>query len=231
MPIFALDDRHIFPDPEMAEDSGLLAIGGDLHPRRVLLGYAIGIFPWYSADQPILWHSPDPRFVLYPDELRMGRSLRRRIKAAPYRITLDQAFEAVIDECAAAPRPEQEGTWITADMRACYVALHEQGYAHSVEAWRGDDLVGGLYGVAMGDIFFGESMFAKASDASKIAFATLVRQLQAWEFSLADSQVHTEHVERFGGRNIPRDRYLKALRTGVAATGRPGPWRFEDPSA
>ncbi len=228
MPIFALDDRHIFPDPELAEESGLLAIGGDLNPHRVLLGYSIGIFPWYSDGQPILWHSPDPRFVLFPDELRFGRSLRRRLKAAPYEITLDQAFEEVITECALAPRPDQDGTWITDDMLDCYLELHGRGYAHSVESWLDGELVGGLYGVALGGVYFGESMFAKAPDASKIGFVHLVKQLAAWDFKVIDSQVYTDHLARFGARHIPRDDYLRRLRAGVLEEGRRGPWRFDE---
>lgn len=227
MPIFALDDRHIFPDPELAEESGLLAIGGDLNPHRVLLGYTIGIFPWYSEGQPILWHSPDPRFVLFPDELRVGRTLRRRIKAAPFQVTLDHAFEAVITECALAPRPGQDGTWITDEMRDCYLELHERGYAHSVETWDDGELVGGLYGVALGGVYFGESMFAKAPDASKIGFVHLVRQLAKWNFDLIDSQVYTDHLARFGARHIPRDSYLARLRDGVQGGRKPGAWRFD----
>lgn len=228
MPIFALDDRHIFPDPELADDSGLLAIGGDLDARRVLLAYTIGIFPWYSEGQPILWHSPDPRFVLFPEELKFGRSLRRRVKAAPYEITLDRDFEAVIRECAKAPRPGQDGTWITDEMNDCYLDLFERGYAHSVEAWLDGELVGGLYGVAIGGIYFGESMFAKAPDASKIAFVHLVRQLAAWDFELIDSQVYTDHLARFGARHIPRGDYLARLRTGVLEDNRKGRWEFDE---
>ena len=228
MPIFALDDRHIFPDPELAEDSGLLAIGGDLDPHRVLLGYTIGIFPWYSEGQPILWHSPDPRFVLFPSELKVGRSLRRRVAAAPYEITLDRAFERVVIECAAAPRPDQDGTWITDDMLRCYLELHRRGCAHSVEAWQDGQLVGGLYGVALGGIYFGESMFAKAADASKIGFVHLVRQLAAWDFKLVDSQVYTDHLARFGARHVPRDDYLKRLREALREPGRRGLWSFGD---
>lgn len=226
MPIFALDKRHLFPDPELAEDSGLLAVGGDLHPRRVLLGYTLGIFPWYSEGQPILWHSPDPRFVLFPSELQVSRSLRKRIRQAPYEISFDRDFAAVIDGCAQSPRPGQEGTWITPDMRRCYMALHERGYAHSVEAWAGDALVGGLYGVALGSAFFGESMFARAPDASKIAFVVAARQLAAWGFDLLDSQVYTDHLARFGARHIPRGRYLTLLRRSIAAPRHAGPWEL-----
>lgn len=219
VPIYALPQEHVFPDPREAEPSGLVAIGGDLHPRRLLLGYAMGIFPWYSEGQPILWHSPDPRFVLDLDDLKVGRTLRQRARKRPYELTLDRDFGAVIDGCAQAPRPGQEGTWITDEMRDGYEGLARLGFAHSAEAWRDGELVGGLYGVALGGVFFGESMFARAPDASKLAFVALVHQLRRWGFALLDSQVHTEHVARFGARDIARSRYLGRL---ADLTRRPG---------
>ena len=228
MPIYALPEEHIFPDPEDADPSGLIAVGGDLHPARVLGAYARGIFPWYSEGQPILWHSPDPRFVLEPSELRVNRSLRQALRRQPYVLRMDTAFEQVIDHCADVPRPGQDGTWITSDMRQAYLELHERGFAHSVEAWQEDRLVGGLYGVSLGAIFFGESMFALASDASKIAFVTLVCQLTAWDFELVDSQVHTAHLERFGAREIPRSSYLAQLRKALRSPTRQGHWTLDE---
>ena len=227
MPIYALPNEILFPDPELADPSGLLAVGGDLQPSRLLQAYANGIFPWYSEGQPILWHSPDPRFVLFPRELRVSRSLRQTIRKDSFRITLDEAFEEVIERCAAVPRPGQDGTWITDEMIDGYIELHRLGLAHSAEAWSGGELVGGLYGVSLGSIFFGESMFADRSDASKVAFVTLVEQLLRWDFSLIDSQVHTYHLERFGSTEIPRTRYLRLLREALDTETRRGPWSFE----
>ena len=227
MTVFRLDHRLVFPPADLADESGLLAVGGDLSAERLKLAYSMGIFPWFDEDLPIMWHSPDPRMVLWPDELRVNRSLRKAIKRGPYRITLDTAFHEVISACASIYRPGQGGTWITDDMIAAYDELHRQGFAHSVEAWRGDELVGGLYGVSLGSAFFGESMFAKAPDASKIAFATLVEQLTVWGFDLVDCQVHTEHLEHFGAQEIPRRDFLNRLQTSLEAPHRLGPWRFD----
>jgi leucyl/phenylalanyl-tRNA---protein transferase len=229
MPVFRLSERLVFPPPELAEDSGLLAVGGDLRPERLLLGYHLGIFPWYHEGLPILWYSPDPRMVLEADQLVVGRSLRKAIRRAPYTITLDTAFDRVIRACAQVPRPDQDGTWITEEMTEAYIELHRLGHAHSVEAWSGGDLVGGLYGVSLGGAFFGESMFARAPDASKIAFVKLVEQLRAWDISLIDCQVHTEHLERFGAEEWPRDRFLASLARALERPPRPGPWSFESP--
>lgn len=223
MPVFSLDERLIFPPPELAEE-GLLAVGGDLSPKRLLLAYAMGIFPWYDEDQPILWHSPDPRLVLSADELHVSRSLERTLRRGTFRITFDTAYGRVVDACAKAPRPGQGGTWITAEMRRAYKRLHRLGYAHSAEAWRGDRLAGGLYGVSLGGAFFGESMFAREPDASKAAFVTLVRRLQAWGITLIDCQVATEHLERFGAREWPRKRFLAALHTALEQPTRTGTW-------
>ena len=227
MPIYALPDEFVFPDPKLADASGLIAVGGDLHPERLLRGYAVGIFPWYSEGQPILWHTPDPRFVLHLGDLHVGRSLRQRLRKRPYTVRMDTAFTEVIDRCAQTPRPGQEGTWITDDMRDAYVRLHREGFAHSVEAWDGRELVGGLYGVSLGSIFFGESMFTARPDASKVAFVCLVRQLLRWDFSMVDSQVHTDHLARFGAVEIPRKRYLRHLRDALNSPTRRGPWRFD----
>ena len=227
MPVFRLNGEIVFPPPALAED-GLLAVGGDLRPERLLLAYREGIFPWYSDGGPILWHSPDPRFVLTADRLRVSRSLRKVIRSGSFRLTLDTRFRQVVEACAAAPRTHESGTWITPEMCDAYPALHERGHAHSVEVWAGDDLVGGLYGVSLGGGFFGESMFAHADDASKVAFVALVEQLSRWGITLIDCQVHTDHLERFGAEEWPRDRFLAALRLALCQPDRPGPWRFDD---
>lgn len=227
MPVYRLSKQLAFPPPDHAEESGLLAVGGDLDPERLLLAYSLGIFPWYHEGIPILWYSPDPRTVLEPSGLVVSRSLRKAIRRAPYRVTLDTAFGQVIRACAEVPRRGQDGTWITRDMMRAYDELHALGYAHSVEAWRGDELVGGLYGVSLGAAFFGESMFARADDASKIAFVALVEQLDRWGIRLIDCQVHTDHLERFGAGEWPRDRFLAALEAALGQPTRGGPWRFD----
>jgi leucyl/phenylalanyl-tRNA--protein transferase len=227
--IWRLAEHHYdFPPPEEAEPSGLLAVGGDLHPTRVLEAYRTGVFPWFSEGQPILWWSPDPRAVLDISALRVRRSLRKKLRQQPYRITLDQAFDKVVHRCAQVPRPGQDGTWITSAMERTYADLHRAGHAHSAEAWVGERLVGGLYGVAVGPVFCGESMFADASDASKIAFVWLVRQLARWGFTTIDCQMRTEHLERFGARDVPRAEFLSTLRAGRCRSLREEPWLFDD---
>lgn len=227
MPVYRLDRRLIFPPVEEAEE-GLLAVGGDLSPERLILAYRSGIFPWYSEGEPILWHSPNPRFVLVPDGIRVSRSLAKTLRSRPYRLTLDTAFRSVIEACAASPRPGQDGTWITRDMVEAYDRLHALGYAHSVEAWEGARLAGGLYGVSLGAAYFGESMFAALPDASKCAFVALVGQLRRWGFSLVDCQVPTAHLERFGATAWPRARYLIALGEALGHPDRRGRWSFEE---
>lgn len=226
VPVFRLDDRLVFPPPALAED-GLLAVGGDLRPERLLVAYASGIFPWYDEGQPILWHSPDPRMVLDAGKLHVPASLRKAIRRRPYRLTLDTAFDEVIAGCAAVRRPEGPGTWITPEMIEAYSELHRRGFAHSAEAWEGEALAGGLYGVSLGGAYFGESMFARRPDASKIAFAALVGQLGRWGITLVDCQVHTEHLERFGAEEWPRSRYLEALGRALERKTRRGVWRFD----
>jgi leucyl/phenylalanyl-tRNA--protein transferase len=229
VPVRLIRGNQPLPNPEDADPRGLVAVGGDLRIERLLDAYQRGIFPWYGDGLPILWHSPDPRFVLEPSAIRVNRSLRKAIGRAPYRLTLDTAFDRVIRRCAATARPDQDGTWITNDMIAAYDQLHALGHAHSVEAWQGDELVGGVYGVAVGAVFCGESMFALAPDASKIAFVQLVRQLERWGFELIDCQVHTEHLERFGAVEWPRARFLEALtRLRGRQAGPASPWRFDD---
>jgi leucyl/phenylalanyl-tRNA--protein transferase len=202
-----------FPPVDGARDDlgGLLAAGGDLSPRRLLEAYARGIFPWYSDDEPILWWSPDPRMVLYVDEFHVSRSLARRLRRGEYEIRVDTAFEVVMHACAA-PRPGHDGTWIQPEMIAAYVRLHRLGYAHSVESWRAGELVGGLYGVALGRVFFGESMFARADDASKVALAHLVAMQRANDAPLIDCQMETKHLASLGARPIPRTEFVRELR-------------------
>lgn len=230
MPVFRLSHHVSFPSPELADESGLLAVGGDLSPERLLLAYSLGIFPWYGEDLPILWHSPDPRMVLDADQLQLPRSLRKELRRGRFRIELDTAFDEVVRACAETPRPEQDGTWITDEMMAAYVRLHRLGFAHSAEAWLDDELVGGVYGVSLGGAFFGESMFARASDASKVAFAVLVEQLVRWDIRLIDCQVHTDHLARFGAEPWPRERFLAALAAAIEKPTRRGRWRL-DPAA
>ncbi|MGE0081690.1 MAG: leucyl/phenylalanyl-tRNA--protein transferase [Thiohalomonadaceae bacterium] len=212
--------RHALRDP-----NGLLAIGGDLSPGRLLTAYRQGIFPWFSEGQPILWWTPDPRSVLFPSELRVSRSLAKTVRRGRFRVTMDQAFPQVMAACAA-PRGDGLGTWITPEMHHAYVTLHRLGYAHSVESWQDGELVGGLYGVAIGRVFFGESMFTRRTDASKVAFVHLVRQLIAWKFGLIDCQVSTAHLESLGARSIPRAQFESLLDLFAEEPGLPGPWRF-----
>jgi leucyl/phenylalanyl-tRNA--protein transferase len=218
-------DLH-FPPVHLASPEGLLAIGGDLRAERLLEAYRHGIFPWYSAGQPILWWSPDPRMVLFPERLKVSRSLRKALRAGRFRVALDTRFRAVMQTCAE-PRRGQPGTWITPEMVDAYCRLHELGFAHSVESYVGDELVGGLYGVALGTIFFGESMFARAADASKVAFAQLVYQLQRWGFTLIDCQVSTAHLASLGAEEIRRSEFMRHLAAALAGAHRRGPWRFD----
>ncbi len=227
--LFRIPEPLVFPDPSLSEPSGLLGVGGDLSPERLLLAYRSGIFPWYSDGQPILWWSPDPRMVLATAELRVPRSLGKRIRQQRYRITMDEAFGQVIRHCKTTPRPGQDGTWLTPEMVAGYEALHAAGHAHSVEAWSDDDeLVGGLYGVSVGRLYCGESMFAHAPDASKVAFVHVVRQLHRWDMPLVDCQVYTDHLARFGAVEVPRSTYLDRVATLVDQNGRAGRWRFDE---
>lgn len=229
MPVYRLGAEPVFPDPEDSHESGLIAVGGDLEPQRLLSAYACGIFPWYSEGQPILWHCPDPRALLLPAELHVPRSLRRTLRRGRFAIRLDGAFAEVVRACAEAPRPGQDGTWITADMQRAYVRLHEMGYAHSAEAWEGGALVGGLYGVSLGGAFFAESMFSARSDASKAALVVLIEHLVGWGFDLFDCQIESEHVARFGARPVARREFLALLRRSLARETRRGPWTLGEP--
>jgi leucyl/phenylalanyl-tRNA--protein transferase len=215
-----------FPPIEaaLAEPNGLLAASDDLTPERLLDAYGRGIFPWYSSDQPVLWWSPDPRMVLFVDEFRIARSLRKRAKQQRWEIRADTAFRSVMESCAAVSRPGQAGTWITPAIIEAYVALHDRGNAHSVEAWRDGRLVGGLYGVAIGRMFFGESMFAHEPDASKIALVHLIAILRALGFPLVDCQQETTHLASFGARPIPRRRFAERVAALVHSGAPNGPW-------
>jgi len=223
-----IDANHPFPPLSRAlkQPNGLIAAGGDLSVQRLLEAYHSGIFPWFSDGDPILWWSPDPRMVLFPSELRISRSLAKALRKRRFRVTADLAFAAVVEACRA-PRAGQRGTWITRDMTEAYCRLHESGHAHSVETWLGDEMVGGLYGVALGRAFFGESMFSRATDASKVALVALVRQLERWRFGLIDCQMKTEHLASFGAREIPREDFARALAGLVDYAPVPGPWRLD----
>jgi leucyl/phenylalanyl-tRNA--protein transferase len=216
-----------FPPVERAlkDPNGLLAAGGDLSTERLLDAYRHGVFPWYSGGEPVLWWSPDPRMVLYCDELKVPRSLAKSVRNKGYRVTADTAFEAVLAGCSA-PRKGEAGTWLGRDMRAAYGRLHRAGYAHSFETWQGDNLVGGLYGVALGRMFYGESMFSKATDASKVALVALVSELKKRQFPLIDCQMHTPLLASLGAREIPRRSFLRAVATLVDYGGQTGNWHL-----
>jgi leucyl/phenylalanyl-tRNA--protein transferase len=219
------NDDCVFPpvDQALSDPNGLLAVGGRLTPRCLLRAYRGGIFPWYSEGQPLLWWSPDPRMVLYPEELRITRSLRKTLGHNSFLITFDQAFDRVITACAS-QRRDDDGTWITADMIAAYCRLHEMGYAHSVEAWCGEELVGGLYGIAIGQVFFGESMFHRFRDASKVALVHLVRRLIAAGFRLIDCQVASAHLVSLGATEISRQRFIRELDRWCGDQPEASPW-------
>jgi len=225
VPVYRLDERLLFPPPEQGPRRGPIAVGGDLRPERLLLAYSMGIFPWQG--EPLHWHCPDPRMVLLVDEVRVSRTLRRTLRRGVFRVTFDQAFTEVMTACAAAPRPGQDGTWITPGMIESYTELHRRGVAHSVEAWQGETLAGGLYGLSLGAAFFGESMFARQTDASKVAFATLVERLERWGIPLVDCQVYTPHLESLGAREWPRRDFLAALHAALERPTRLGPWRLD----
>ncbi len=211
-----------FPDPALAESdpNGLLAVGGDLSPERLLGAYRQGVFPWYNEGDPILWWSPDPRMVLYPDELKVSRSLRKTLRRGHLEISMDQAFAQTIRQCAA-PRRDEPATWLQPEMIAAYQKLHALGHAHSIETWQDGELVGGLYGLALGGVFFGESMFSRVSDASKTALAFLVERLSDWGFSLIDCQVRNDHLASLGAYEIPRSRFQHELADALALSPAP----------
>jgi leucyl/phenylalanyl-tRNA---protein transferase len=224
MPVFRLTEEILFPSAERASRHGLLAVGGDLSPERLLLAYQEGIFPWFSEGEPPLWWSPDPRFVLLPEEVHISGSMKKLIGRGVFRVTFDRAFRAVIGGCRHQHRPGQRGTWITEEMEEAYCRLHELGFAHSVETWRDGELAGGLYGVSLGACFFGESMFTRVDNASKAALIHLCGSLQERRFRLIDCQVYTPHLRSLGARMIPRSRFLAILREALRVPTRKGKW-------
>jgi leucyl/phenylalanyl-tRNA---protein transferase len=224
MPIFELNDEILFPPVNLAEKDGIVAVGGDLSPERLIAAYAQGIFPWYSDGDPIIWWSPDPRFVLFPDELRISKTMRQVLRRDVFRITLDTDFRGVIQGCRR-PRRHERGTWITQEMTDAYIRLHEIGIAHSIEAWHNGSLAGGLYGLSLGKCFFGESMFARESNASKAAFIILVKKLAEKGFIIIDCQVYTGHLESLGAHFIPRTEYIAILNEGLKYDTLKGNWQ------
>lgn len=224
MPVFQLDRSISFPPPEMARGDGLLAVGGDLSPERLLLAYNLGIFPWYSQGEPILWWAPNPRTVLFPSNFHLSRSLARTIRQKKFTVTFDLAFSEVIKNCAASRQNTEAGTWLTTEMIESYRKLHELGYAHSVECWDGDELQGGLYGVSLGSVFFGESMFSLAPNSSKVALATLVKQLKVWKFDMIDCQVDSKHLQSLGAEEISGADFGAKLTRSVAKPTLAGKW-------
>lgn len=206
--IFRLTDELIFPNPALAEEDGLLAIEGDLSTQRLLLAYQNGIFPWFSDDSPILWYSPHERFVLFPDQIKISKSMQQLLRSNKFKITFDTAFEKVIKACADAKRADQDGTWITNEMKEAYGTLHHEGIVHSIEVWENNELVGGLYGVAVGKVFCGESMFSRKSNASKCA---LIWLCQNSNFEIIDCQIHSDHLEKLGAKMISREEFMTYL--------------------
>lgn len=227
MPIFHLGQELIFPPPHLASTDGLLAVGGDLSPERLLLAYSMGIFPWYSKGDPILWWSPAPRLILELDRLRISRRLHRTLKKGLFSVTMDTAFEQVITSCAKTVRRHEPSTWITPEMIRAYTKMHELGFAHSVEYWQDGELGGGLYGLALGGVFFGESMFSTLADSSKIALFFLVHQLKKWNFDFIDAQVTNDHLLRLGANELSREEFQKRLNAGLQQTTRRGTWFFD----
>ena len=222
-----LEPSSPFPEPcaALEEPNGLLAAGGDLSPQRILSAYRQGIFPWFSDGQPILWWSPNPRCIIYPSDVHCSKSLNKHIRRLRPRITFDQAFEDVIQHCARLD--SEQGTWITAEMEAAYIQLHHLGYAHSVEVWHDQELIGGLYGLAMGKVFFGESMFSQQTNASKIAFISLCRQLEKWGYQLIDCQVENPHLLSLGAVTIERSDFLRQLTEALNQSGSDHLWQFD----
>lgn len=231
MSVFQLDNSLWFPSKEHYEDHGIVAIGGDLSIDRLILAYHSGLFPWYNADEPILWWSPKERMVLRPGEQNVSKSLRNILNRKIFRITADTAFEQVIENCQKIPRPGQDGTWLGDDMKTAYLGLHKAGFAHSIECWQDDELVGGLYGVSLGNIFCGESMFSKVSNASKVAFVSLSKKLEELDFELIDCQVYNPFLSSLGAYEISRDDFLIAIGENDLKQTRRGSWRtyFEEP--
>ncbi len=225
MPIFWLTDELTFPDPRLTSKEGILAVGGDLSVERLIIAYKIGLFPWFNPEDPILWWCPDPRFVIFPDEIKVSKSMRPYFNQKKFRVSFDTAFEEVIKGCQQTPRKGQSGdTWLTDEMMQSYLSLHELGICHSVEVWKGDQLVGGLYGISLGKCFFGESMFARERNASKMGFITLVKELEKRDFWLVDCQQGTDHLISMGARGIDRDMFLDYMLRNQEEPTTKGPW-------
>jgi leucyl/phenylalanyl-tRNA---protein transferase len=227
VPVFLLSDTIDFPPPHLASKDGLLAVGGDLSQKRLILAYQMGIFPWFSDGDPILWWSPDPRLVLYPSEIKISKTLKKIIKKNVFSVTMDLAFDEVINQCSQVHLQKQQGTWIVKDMIDAYCKLHRSGFAHSVEVWQQGELAGGLYGVSLGKSFFGESMFSRISNASNIALVMLAKYLNELSFDLIDCQVPTEHLIRFGARKISRKLFLNQLEISLDAPTQIGRWEYK----
>lgn len=230
MTVFLLSEKIAFPPPTLADKDGLLAVGGDLSLERLLLAYRSGIFPWYTEGQPVLWWSPDPRLVLCPSEVRISRTLKKVIRKGRFRVSLDTAFERIIRECASVRLEKNEGTWLTGEMIDAYCGLHAAGLAHSIEVWLDDALAGGLYGVSLGRCFFGESMFTRITNGSKIALVALAKHLEAASFDMIDCQLTTEHLCRLGAREISRRSFLRQLKTSLGYPTRKGYWTLDEKS-
>jgi len=227
MPVFQLSDTICFPPPKLAREDGLLAIGGDLSPERLLLAYQMGIFPWYAEGDPLLWWAPTPRLILRPQEFHLSRRLQRELKKGVFEFTMDAAFRAVIGACAEVRTEQLRPTWIDAEMIEAYCKLHELGYAHSLECWQRGTLVGGLYGVSVGGFFFGESMFSRVTNSSKAALAVLARQLAAWGFDCIDCQMRTEHLISLGATEISGDQFFSMLQRSILRPDKRGEWTLD----
>ena len=226
MPVYQLSDKLLFPPAELAEKDGLLAIGGDLSPERLLLAYSNGIFPWYSEGDPILWWSPSPRFVIMPGEFRIPKRLSRFMRQKKFSVSMDKAFRKIIFACATIDDRGEKGTWITGEMIEAYCQLHQMGFAHSVECWLDDELAGGLYGISLGGVFFGESMFSNQTNGSKVALVSLVNKLLEWNFDLIDCQMKTAHLMQFGAREIPGSQFQKLLARSLLRLTKIGKWKL-----
>ena len=227
MPVFQLSEQPFFPHPDLAEENGLLAVGGDLRPERLIAAYQNGIFPWYAEGDPLLWWFTSPRLVLFPRELRVSRRLARKMRQNPFTITFDQAFDQVINGCAVSRTGKGQDTWILPEMQKAYTDLHRLGYAHSIECWQGSTLAGGLYGVRLDRVFFGESMFTRVSDASKVALVTLVRLCLKKDIRLIDCQMTTNHLLSFGAREISGKSFQKQIERYIQSTTPDGQWNHE----
>jgi leucyl/phenylalanyl-tRNA--protein transferase len=226
MPIFRLEEELIFPPPHLASDDGLLAVGGDLSPERLLLAYSMGIFPWFSKGDPLLWWSPSPRLILELHELKISKRLQRTLRQNTFEVTMDTAFVQVITHCAHVPRRHQHDTWITPEMITAYTQLHDLGYAHSVECWQDGKITGGLYGIALGGVFFGESMFSAVADSSKVALVRLTEKLIKWDFDFIDCQIKNDHLLRLGAKEIAGEIFRARLAESIHLPGKYGKWKI-----